>query len=462
MHTHKFYPTFARTNFRNGNIPVVRMRKTIIGILLVLTAPLYALHVECVGSATILTNNGDTLFLFTDNPHIKTKSGVGAVDWYRLPDTIKPVQEGTDYLYPENGEGYMIKIGTAREFFWVFDYDKLRLQVSQVNADLLCNETQITLVGTVPALSYRNAQGRIVSYPRQCRVTYHDGAWNSEKEEWTDSVAVEQQPLTSFITVGATAVTTDFVITDELAELLAQQFNTEVDTLYSPTYQPVALKAHPTAIVTTRGKEGEMTNEVNRPTQRENTENRSAPLDVLFRANGLNADYYLWYIYKGTNPIVKRTSAEHRYTFTERGNYRTVLYASNAQCSLDSVEFSISVSESMLLVPNVFTPNGDGVNDEFRVAYRSLKEFHCWIYNRWGMLIYEWTDPAKGWDGTINGRPAAEGAYYYVIRALGTDADTNAKYLSKPAYNKARKKQSDSLIGVYQLSGAINLLRGGK
>jgi gliding motility-associated-like protein len=111
----------------------------------------------------------------------------------------------------------------------------------------------------------------------------------------------------------------------------------------------------------------------------------------------------------------------------------------------------------MLTVPNVFTPGvSPGQNDEFRVVYRSLKEFHIWVYNRWGKLVYKSDDPSKGWDGTINGRPAAVGAYYYVIRALGTDAETD--YMSKPSYNKKLKKQ-ELPIGVYQLSGDINLLR---
>ena len=125
-------------------------------------------------------------------------------------------------------------------------------------------------------------------------------------------------------------------------------------------------------------------------------------------------------------------------------------------CTCQSEDFEISVSESMLMVPNVFTPNGDGTHDEFRVVYRSLKEFHCWIYNRWGHLVYKWDDPAKGWDGTIHGKPAAEGAYYYVIRALGTDADMD--YMSKPKYSKKLKK-GELPMGVYQLSGDINLLR---
>jgi gliding motility-associated-like protein len=234
------------------------------------------------------------------------------------------------------------------------------------------------------------------------------------------------------------------------------------DTLSSPVYQPIALKAHPITITTTRGNKGETSNEVNRPYEPDDVVNMSAPLEVLFKSNGLNAEYYQWKIYKGSDLLLTRNEAEHRYTFMDKGNYRAVVVVSNTHCQLDSVEFTISISESMLLVPNVFTPNGDGANDEFRVAYRSIKEFHCWVYNRWGHLVYEWTDPAKGWDGTIGGRPAAEGAYFYVIRALGTDADENAKYILKPVYAKKLKKQDEALIGVYQLSGSINLLRGGK
>jgi gliding motility-associated-like protein len=157
--------------------------------------------------------------------------------------------------------------------------------------------------------------------------------------------------------------------------------------------------------------------------------------------------------------LLTRNEAQHKFTFEEPGIYRAALAMSNSNgCEYQAEDFEISVSESMLLVPNVFTPNGDGTHDEFRVVYRSLKEFHCQIYNRWGHLVYEWTDPAKGWDGTINGKPAAAGAYYYVIRALGTDAEPGAEYIAKPKYNKLKKKQ-ELPIGVYQLSGDINLLR---
>lgn len=435
------------------------MKKSILLLILtVFSVVSYALHVECVGKATLLIHDGDTLLVFASAPELKTLNSVGEVDWYRLPDTITPVQTGTDYFYPEHGEGYMVKVGAERDVFWVFDYEKLRPTISLIEAELDCERTMLHLEGELPKISYTRLSGKQMTYPRNCHVEYMSAAWSEDTEMWVDSVAIEELTLEQEMTVAASPVATDYAISD----MLAEQLGVAADTLRSPVYQPVALKAHPVTITTTRGKQGEMSNEVNRPYSPDDVLNMSAPLEVLFKANGLNAEYYQWKLYKGSSLMLTRSDAEHRYTFTDKGNYRAVVAISNSHCQLDSVEFTISVSESMVVVPNVFTPNGDGTNDEFRVVYRSLKEFHCWVYNRWGHLVYEWSDPAKGWDGTIGGRPAAEGAYFYVIRALGTDADENAKYTIKPVYNSKLKKQDEALIGVYQLSGSINLLRGGK
>ena len=431
------------------------MRKVILALIMVSSSVAsYALHVECKGNAALLTHAGDTLFLFEKEPQLTCK--LGAVDWYRLPDTISPVASGVDYLYAEHGEGYMIKLGELREVFWVFDYDSLRADITAVDAILSCTETELQLEGIIPQMQYTNLQGKRCTYPRQCRVSYMDAMWSSESEAWVDSLAQQEADFRETIVVGASPVATDFTISDPLAALLEL---TE-DSLRSQLYSPMALKANPLAVVTTRGKEGDPSNEVERPIDPSELIRRSAPLIVTFRANALNADYYQWNIYRGSDRILQRNEAQHQYTFNEPGNYRAVVGMSNSHdCQLDSVEFLISVSESMLTVPNVFTPNGDGMNDEFRVVYRSIKEFHCWVYNRWGHKVYEWTDPAKGWDGTIGGKPAAEGAYYYVIRALGTDAESD--YMLKPVYTKKLKKQ-ELPIGVYQLSGHINLIRGGK
>ena len=427
-------------------------------ILLCCAAWAQALHVECVGTAIQLEHEGDTLLLFATAPELKTLASVGQANWYRLPDTINPIQTGTDYFYPEHGEGYMMKATKIRDVFWVFDYQQLRPQIAQLEADLTCQQTTIKIQGEMPTIAYTRMNARRETYPRICTVTYMDAMWSDDEQMWVDSTAIEEVPWKNEMIVGASPVATDFLITDPLAERLGIQ----LDTLLTPVYQPVALKAHPLTITTTRGKMSEPSNEVNRPYSPDDVLNMSAPLEVLFKSNGLNAEYYQWKIYKGSELLLTRSDAEHRYTFMDKGNYRAVVLVSNTECQLDSVEFSISVSESMLVVPNVFTPNGDGANDEFRVAYRSIKEFECCVYNRWGHLVYRWNDPAKGWDGNINGRAASEGAYFYVIRALGTDASANAKYTIKPVYNAKIKKQDEALIGVYQLSGSINLLRGGK
>lgn len=437
------------------------MKKILFVLTLCMVSVSYAQYVKCVGNAVLLENDGNTLFVFEKNPELETKTSVGNVAWYSYPDTTQLIQASSDYLDSynglEHGKGYMIKKDNMREVFWVFDYDSLRVQANAaVTAELTCENTVLTIDGNIPPFQYHNQNGRLTTYPRMCRITYQDAMWGGES--WVDSVAVSEQELASTMTVSASPVTTDYAI----ADALAMQLGLQDDMLYSDVYEPIALKAYPQTITTTRGKQGEKSNEVNRPYTPDDVVNMSAPLEVLFKSNGLNADFYQWKLYKGSELIITRNDAEHRYTFMDKGNYRAVVVVSNHDCQLDSMAFDISVSESMLLVPNVFTPNGDEANNEFRVAYRSLKEFRCWVYNRWGHLVFYSDNPDEGWDGTIGGRPAAEGAYFYVIRALGTDADENAKYTLKPVYKKQKEKQDESLLGVYQLSGSINLLRGGK
>ena len=69
-----------------------------------------------------------------------------------------------------------------------------------------------------------------------------------------------------------------------------------------------------------------------------------------------------------------------------------------------------------LKVGNVFTPNGDGVNDLFRVRSDcDIETFGLNIYNRWGQLIHHSDNAMYGWDGTVYGEPASEGVYYYEL-----------------------------------------------
>ena len=74
-------------------------------------------------------------------------------------------------------------------------------------------------------------------------------------------------------------------------------------------------------------------------------------------------------------------------------------------------------------MPNAFSPNEDGINDIYKAknGYQSITEFHAYIFNRWGQKLYEWTDPAGGWDGKFNGKPVEEGVYFVLVEAKGAD-----------------------------------------
>jgi gliding motility-associated-like protein len=79
---------------------------------------------------------------------------------------------------------------------------------------------------------------------------------------------------------------------------------------------------------------------------------------------------------------------------------------------------------SAMEIPNVFTPNGDGANDIFRLRGSSLQEISIKIYDRWGTLVYEVTSDTGNfaWDGNNQlGKKCADGVYFYVIKAKGKD-----------------------------------------
>lgn len=86
---------------------------------------------------------------------------------------------------------------------------------------------------------------------------------------------------------------------------------------------------------------------------------------------------------------------------------------------------------SKLQVPNAFTPNGDGLNDEFKISAHAIHnltgnsdlDFQMHIYDRNGQKVFETLDVMKGWDGKVRGMDAPEGNYTYMIYAIGEDRD---------------------------------------
>lgn len=86
---------------------------------------------------------------------------------------------------------------------------------------------------------------------------------------------------------------------------------------------------------------------------------------------------------------------------------------------IDSVTISV---DGVIYVPNSFTPNGDGVNEVFKVEAKDLTEFKFMIFNRWGQLLYESTNIDEGWDGTFKNLPVQTDTY--VWKVVYSDVDT--------------------------------------
>jgi gliding motility-associated-like protein len=67
-------------------------------------------------------------------------------------------------------------------------------------------------------------------------------------------------------------------------------------------------------------------------------------------------------------------------------------------------------------IPNVFTPNNDGINDTWQIkSLAGYADCDVEIFNRYGQLVYRSTGYNKPWDGTVNGKPVPAATYYYII-----------------------------------------------
>lgn len=77
-----------------------------------------------------------------------------------------------------------------------------------------------------------------------------------------------------------------------------------------------------------------------------------------------------------------------------------------------------------IFVPNAFTPDGDGLNDEVFVRGRNLTELEFSIYNRWGELVFQTRNQQQGWDGRHNGSDADPAVYVYQLDAVCVDGQT--------------------------------------
>lgn len=180
-----------------------------------------------------------------------------------------------------------------------------------------------------------------------------------------------------------------------------------------------------------------------------------APLIVNFNNESENGDpdQFEWFLFRNLDDI-KKESEENEgeidsimivayepdpvYTYEFTGQYMVKLVSkkiSEFHTCVDTfyLEDNILVDSSFVAVPNVFTPNGDGNNDQFVVKFWSMESIKISIFNRWGKRIHFYeSDDVRGfegtwaetvWDGKIGNRFASPGVYYYNIVGEGRDGE---------------------------------------
>lgn len=174
-----------------------------------------------------------------------------------------------------------------------------------------------------------------------------------------------------------------------------------------------------------------------------------APLEVSFTDKSIRGNLKYTWDFGEKTPDGKRIiwevdkdsigifSSPFTHKYYKPGEYTVNLTIESDRHCLDSFRLEkIVVEKSDLGIPNVFSPDGDGINDYFMVESKSLRWISVEVFSRSGMLVYrfiaegdqlnEW----KGWDGYVNNTSAqaSPGVYFYIIKALGWD---DVKYDSK-------------------------------
>lgn len=141
----------------------------------------------------------------------------------------------------------------------------------------------------------------------------------------------------------------------------------------------------------------------------------TATYDVPFQLQATGGTTYEWMPVRGlNNPFIAKPIAVLRDDIT----YTVKVTDINGCFSTDDVFVKVYANNDVL-VPNSFTPNGDGVNDILKPLGFGLKKIEYFrIYNRYGQLVFETRELDKGWDGTFNGKQQPSGTYTFMVSAV--------------------------------------------
>lgn len=158
-----------------------------------------------------------------------------------------------------------------------------------------------------------------------------------------------------------------------------------------------------------------------------------APLTVNFantsQANAINLSWN----FGDSTSVNDSLTPTHIYTIP--GTYTVILTAKNGTGCSDTAVRIITVTQPVIAIdtlpanhfeiPNVFTPNGDGVNDLFSIVSNSVETFSGLIFDRWGNKVHEWSNINEGWNGrTPSGKQVTAGVFFYVLNVTFKDGSS--------------------------------------
>ncbi len=149
-------------------------------------------------------------------------------------------------------------------------------------------------------------------------------------------------------------------------------------------------------------------------------------LKIAFDNQSSYANEFLWEF--GDNMSTALVSPQHAFIEEKAASYQVCLTAYSSKACSSKVCDSIKINYStQLAVPSAFSPNGDNMNDEFKILGGPITKLDLKIFNEWGNLIFSSNSQNDGWDGTYNGTQQPVGAYNYAFIATTIDGKEISK-----------------------------------
>lgn len=140
----------------------------------------------------------------------------------------------------------------------------------------------------------------------------------------------------------------------------------------------------------------------------------TAPLTCVFISTTGGVSTYNWTLGNGTTCTAPSAEA----TYTAAGTYTVILVTTLGTCTSAKTETIVVAPVPDVVIPNIFTPNGDGINDVFTINAEGITDLHSEIYNRWGTLIQTLDGVHAGWDGKSNkDETVVDGTYFVILKA---------------------------------------------